>query len=228
MEEDSVKVITIDGPSGSGKGTLSFLLSQSLSWNVLDSGAIYRVLAYACRLNGIDFLEEAEVVKLASNFSVDFRSDKNGEICSIYQGIDISKIIRTEESGKIASKISGMPCVREALILQQQEFRKAPGLIADGRDMGTVVFPDAILKIFLSADENVRATRRHLQLMGKGESVSLARLREDIELRDKRDVTRKVSPLIPAEGALIIDSTDLSATEVFERVVAEVSRLGIL
>ncbi len=227
MKEDLIRVITIDGPSGSGKGVLSFLLSQSLSWNVLDSGAIYRVLAHSCRSNNIDLLNEAKLVELASDLKADFQTSENGEIRTIFQGVDISDTIRSEENGKSASKIASIPRVREALVLQQQSFRKAPGLIADGRDMGTVVFPDAILKIFLSADENVRASRRYFQLMGKGESVSLARLRGDIELRDKRDISRKVSPLVPAEDALIIDSTNLSATEVFDRVLDEVSRLKI-
>ena len=127
-----------------------------------------------------------------------------------------------------ASKIASLPRVRDALILRHQDFRKAPGLIAHGRDMGTVVFPDAILKIFLSADENVRVSRRHLQLMGKGENVSLARLQGDIELRDKRDTLRKVSPLAPAQDALVIDSTDLSATEVFERVLNELRAIEVL
>ena len=228
MKEDFIRVIAIDGPSGSGKGTLSFLLSQSLSWNILDSGAIYRALAYSCHANNVDLLDEDKVVNLAHDLKVYFQKDKKGEIRAIYQGIDISNIIRTEESGKYASKIASMPRVRDALILRQHSFRKAPGLIADGRDMGTVVFPDAALKIFLSADENVRASRRHSQLMGKGENVSLPRLKGDIELRDKRDTSRKVSPLAPAEDALIIDSTDLSATEVFERVVNELRAIEIL
>ena len=228
MKEDFIRVIAIDGPSGSGKGTLSFLLSQSLSWNILDSGAIYRALAYSCHANNVDLLDEDKVVNLAHDLKVYFQKDKKGEIRAIYQGIDISNIIRTEESGKYASKIASMPRVRDALILRQHSFRKAPGLIADGRDMGTVVFPDATLKIFLSADENVRASRRHSQLMGKGENVSLPRLKGDIELRDKRDTSRKVSPLAPAEDALIIDSTDLSATEVFERVVNELRAIEIL
>ena len=228
MKEDFIRVIAIDGPSGSGKGTLSFLLSQSLSWHVLDSGAIYRALAYSCHANNVDLFDEDKVVKLAKDMKIYFQADKNGEIRCIYQGIDISNVIRTEESGEFASKIASMPRVRDALILRQQDFRKAPGLIADGRDMGTVVFPDAILKIFLSADENVRVSRRHLQLMGKGENVSLARLQGDIELRDKRDTSRKVSPLAPAEDALIIDSTELSATEVFERVLNELRAIEIL
>ena len=228
MKEDFIRVIAIDGPSGSGKGTLSFLLSQSLSWNILDSGAIYRALAYSCHANNVDLLDEDKVVNLAHDLKVYFQKDKKGEIRAIYQGIDISNIIRTEESGKCASKIASMPRVRDALIRRQQSFRKAPGLIADGRDMGTVVFPDATLKIFLSADENVRASRRHSQLMGKGENVSLPRLQGDIELRDKRDTSRKVSPLAPAEDALIIDSTDLSATEVFERVLNELRAIEIL
>ena len=228
MKEDLISVIAIDGPSGSGKGTLSFLLSQSLSWNILDSGAIYRALAYSCHSNRVDLFDEDRVVQLATDMKVDFRADKKGEIRCIYQGNDISNVIRTEESGVFASKIASMPRVRDALILRQQGFRKAPGLIADGRDMGTVVFPDAILKIFLSADENVRVSRRHLQLMGKGENVSLARLQGDIELRDKRDTLRKVSPLAPAEGALVIDSTDLSATEVFERVLNELRAIEVL
>ncbi len=228
MKEDLISVIAIDGPSGSGKGTLSFLLSQSLSWNVLDSGAIYRALAYGCHSNRVDLFDEERVVQLATDMKVDFRADKEGEIRCIYQGNDISNVIRTEESGVFASKIASMPRVRDALILRQQDFRKAPGLIADGRDMGTVVFPDAILKIFLSADENVRVSRRHLQLMGKGENVSLARLQGDIELRDKRDTLRKVSPLAPAEDALVIDSTDLSAIEVFERVLSELRAIEVL
>ena len=130
MKEDFIRVIAIDGPSGSGKGTLSFLLSQSLSWNILDSGAIYRALAYSCHANNVDLLDEDKVVNLAHDLKVYFQKDKKGEIRAIYQGIDISDIIRTEESGKYASKIASMPRVRDALILRQHSFRKAPGLIA--------------------------------------------------------------------------------------------------
>lgn len=204
-----VPVICVDGPGGAGKGTLSQRLAQRLRWHLLDSGALYRVLGFACRHRGIPPSDEDQVVAVARQLDVSFVPTEAG--VSVFLGSDdVSSPIRTEEGGRDASRVAVLPAVREALLCRQQELAVLPGLVADGRDMGTVVFPTAPLKIFLTASARVRAQRRFNQLQGGGQSVSLARLLADIEERDRRDESRSVSPLVPAEDAIVIDSSELS------------------
>jgi len=216
-------VIAVDGPSGAGKGTISHMLADRLGWHLLDSGALYRVTAYACLLEGVHWEDAEAVARVARHLEVEFRASAAGEIFVDYRGEDVSAAIRTEDGGRGASTVAAFPAVREALLLRQRELRKAPGLVADGRDMGTVVFPDAGLKIFLTASADERAGRRYKHLMAKGESVSLPRLLQDIQERDERDASRDVSPLVPAEDAIVIDSTARSIADVFEQVMQEVT-----
>ena len=208
-------VICIDGPSGAGKGTLSQRLATDLGWHLLDSGALYRVVGFAGRLAAVSLEDSDAVAGIARSLDVDFRPTDGG-VSVWLAGEDVTANLRTEEGGRDASTVAALPAVREALLLRQQELARPPGLIADGRDMGTVVFPDAPLKIFLTASAEARAERRFHQLQGMGESVSLARLLTDIQQRDARDQSRTVSPLVPAEDAIIIDSTALSADEVLQ------------
>jgi len=208
-------VICIDGPSGAGKGTLSQRLATDLGWHMLDSGALYRVVGFAGRLAAVSLEDSDAVAGIARSLDVDFRPTEGG-VSVWLAGGDVTAHLRTEEGGRDASTVAALPAVREALLLRQQELARPPGLIADGRDMGTVVFPRAPLKIFLTASAEARAERRFHQLQGMGESVSLARLLTDIQQRDARDQSRTVSPLVPAEDAIIIDSTALSADEVLQ------------
>ena len=208
-------VICIDGPSGSGKGTLSQRLATDLGWHLLDSGALYRVVGFAGRLAAVSLEDSDAVAGIARSLDVDFRPTEGG-VSVWLAGEDVTAHLRTEEGGRDASTVAALPSVREALLLRQQELARPPGLIADGRDMGTVVFPRAPLKIFLTASAEARAERRFHQLQGMGESVSLARLLTDIQQRDARDQSRTVSPLVPAEDAIIIDSTALTADEVLQ------------
>lgn len=208
-------VICVDGPSGAGKGTLSQRLAAELGWHLLDSGALYRVVGFACRQRAVALEDSEAVANVARTLDVIFRPTDTG-VTVWLSGEDVTAGVRTEEGGRDASTVAALPAVREALLLKQQELARLPGLIADGRDMGTVVFPRAPLKIFLTASAEARAERRFHQLQGMGESVSLARLLTDIQERDARDQSRTVSPLVPAEDAIIIDSTALSADEVLQ------------
>lgn len=210
-------VICVDGPSGAGKGTLSQHLAKAFGWHLLDSGALYRVVGFACRCQAIALEDSDAVADIARALDVTFRPADAGVRVWV-AGEDVTSGIRTEEGGRDASTVAALPAVRKALLLRQQELARPPGLVADGRDMGTVVFPDAPLKIFLTASDQARAERRFHQLQGMGESVSLARLLTDIQERDARDQSRTVSPLVPAEDAIVIDSTMLSAGEVLQAV----------
>ena len=221
-------VITVDGPSGAGKGTISHMLADTLGWHFLDSGALYRVTGQACLIEGVSWDDHPAVTQVARHLDVSFSAAPSGEILVAYKGHDVSREIRTEEGGRGASTVAAIPSVREALLARQREFLRGPGLVADGRDMGTVVFPDAPLKFFLTASARERAERRYHQLIEKGESVSLPRLLEDIEERDARDSSREVSPLVPAEDAIVIDSTATPITEVFELAMQKVKEKGLI
>ncbi|AUH01138.1 (d)CMP kinase [Prodigiosinella confusarubida] len=217
-------VITVDGPSGAGKGTLCKGLAEALQWNLLDSGAIYRVLALAALHHQVDITAEDALVPLATHLDVRFIPE-NGQLRIILEGEDVSNEIRTEAVGNTASQTAAFPRVREALLRRQRAFREAPGLVADGRDMGTVVFPDAAVKIFLDASAEERAQRRMLQLQESGFSVNFERLLSEIKERDNRDRTRSVAPLVPAPDALVLDSTDMALDEVVERALAYVRQV---
>ncbi|MGL4545007.1 MAG: (d)CMP kinase [Plesiomonas sp.] len=216
-------VITVDGPSGAGKGTLCKALAEQLGWHLLDSGAIYRVLAMAALHHHIDIESEDALVPLAAHLDVQFKS-VDGHVCVILEGEDVSHDIRTETVGNIASRAAAFPRVREALLRRQRAFRTAPGLIADGRDMGTVVFPDAPVKIFLDASAEERAQRRMLQLQAKGFDVNFERLLVEIRERDHRDRNRAVAPLIAADDALLLDSTEMPIEQVIETAMEYVRK----
>lgn len=218
-------IITVDGPSGAGKGTLSHLLSDSLGWHFLDSGALYRVVGQACVLDNVSWDDHPAVADIARHLDVTFKLSGSGEVLVVYRDIDVSRDIRTEQGGRGASTVAAIPEVRAALLSRQREFCRPPGLVADGRDMGTVVFPDAPVKIFLTASAEERAQRRYKQLLGKGESVSLPRLLEAIQERDARDSSRSISPLMPAEDAIVIDSTSAPIEEVFAKVLEKVKEI---
>ncbi len=203
----AVPVIAIDGPGGSGKGTLSTRLAEHLGWHFLDSGALYRLTALAVMKNAVPLDNEAALGDTAAGLDICFETSKDG-VKALLDGEDVSDRLRSEDAGVLASKIASTPAVRAALVVRQRQFRRLPGLVADGRDMGTIIFPDANLKIFLTASAEIRAQRRHKQLKEKGENVNLSRLLREIEARDLRDQSRSIAPLMPAEDAVIIDSTD--------------------
>ena len=211
----NVQVVTVDGPSGAGKGTLSTMLADAYKWHFLDSGAIYRVLAIAALHHGIALDDAGGLAPLATGLDVTFTVQDNGNRV-ILEGEDVTDEIRTEEVGSAASQVAAIPLVREALLRRQRAFADEPGLVADGRDMGTVVFPNAIAKIFLTASANTRAQRRYEQLKAMGQDVKMPRLLADIQARDERDLNRSTAPLIAANDALEIDSTAIGIEQVFE------------
>ncbi|NOH79268.1 (d)CMP kinase [Vibrio sp. RE86] len=211
-------VVTVDGPSGAGKGTLCMLLAKKLGFHLLDSGAIYRVLALAAIHHGVDLESEEALVPLATHLDVQFIAE--GDLVKvILEGEDVSGELRKEETGMAASKVAALPRVREALLRRQRAFAEGKGLVADGRDMGTVVFPQAEVKIFLDASAEERANRRLKQLQGKGLDVRFDDLLSEIQERDDRDRNRPVAPLRPAEDALLLDSTSMSIDEVVEKAL---------
>jgi cytidylate kinase len=220
----STAVITIDGPSGSGKGTIAGLLATRLGWNLLDSGALYRLLALSARNHGVALTNEEGLKALAAHLDVQFVAGAPGqEQLIILEGEEVTQAIRNEQVGSGASQVAALPAVRDALLQRQRAFLEAPGLVADGRDMGTVVFPEAPLKIFLTASVEERAQRRYLQLKEKGDAVNLASLLDEIRARDERDTQRAVAPLKPAHDAILLDSTKLSIEQVLERILGELA-----
>ncbi len=225
--KDRARVVTVDGPVGSGKGTISAQLAQRLGWNFLDSGALYRLVAIRALETETPDDPQAGLTALAAGLDFEFVSE-NGETRTILAGRDVTLELRREEVSSMASKVASIPAVREALIERQRAFLKPPGLVADGRDMGTVIFPSADLKIFLTASVEVRARRRYKQLKEKGESVNLSRLFREIEARDQRDSQRSIAPLRPAEDAITIDSTELNINEVVQKIYRLVEEYSII
>ncbi|MBS0212885.1 MAG: (d)CMP kinase [Proteobacteria bacterium] len=218
--DETIPVLTIDGPSGSGKGTISRIVASRLGWHYLDSGALYRVVGHAAARDAADTSDPVAMAALAERTGIRFQTSGDAEPRVLVDGVDATDAIRTETAGAAASVIAAMPAVRQVLLDRQRAFRRPPGLVADGRDMGTVVFPDASCKAFLTASAEQRAQRRYKQLKEKGLSVSMDGLLREILARDARDAERAVAPLKPASDAVLIDTTDVPVERVVERVLA--------
>ncbi|SRR5579883_293717 len=217
----AVHILTLDGPSGSGKGTIARAVADKLGWHLLDSGALYRAVGYAAAMAGLDLSDAEAVTRCAQQIKIAFRDPKDGgETRVIVNGVDATDELRTETAGAAASAIAAIPAVRQALVDLQWSFRKPPGLVADGRDMGTVIFPDAPYKVFLTASAAERAKRRYKQLKEKGLNVTLASLLREIEARDARDASRAVAPLKPANDAVLLDTTGMSIEQVVAKVLS--------
>ncbi|SOB75853.1 cytidylate kinase [Marinobacter sp. LV10R510-11A] len=226
MSEGSAPVIAVDGPGGSGKGTVTQMLAKKLGWHLLDSGALYRLTALAATRQNVSLDDEAALIRVAASLDVAFEPTPEGEpVKVILAGEDVTGDIRTETCGNNASKIAVMQPVRDALLQRQRDFQQKPGLVADGRDMGTVVFPNAPVKIFLTASAQERARRRFGQLNAAGVDVSIDAVLEEIRVRDERDMNRSAAPLKPADDAQVIDSTGLSIKEVLDRCMAVVGQI---
>ncbi|MCK5725591.1 MAG: (d)CMP kinase [Thiotrichaceae bacterium] len=218
-------IITIDGTAGSGKGTLAMRIATDLNWHLLDSGALYRLVAYAAIQQGIDYSDESGIERIAKEMDIAFIPTGGKLVEVLLSDINVSDAIRTEDCGYGASKVATYGLVRKALLQRQRDFHQAPGLVADGRDMGTVVFPNAGLKIYLNASAEIRAKRRQQQLKENGVNVNMPRLIRDIEERDARDMGRKDSPLKPADDAIVIDTDHLGVDEVYRIVLQKAQTL---
>ncbi|TAN04404.1 MAG: (d)CMP kinase [Rhodanobacteraceae bacterium] len=225
VPDAAIPVLTIDGPSGSGKGTIARAVADKLGWHMLDSGAIYRAVGYATAVRGLDPSDAEAVARCAADTRIEFRDPGDGgDTRVVVDGVDATDAIRTETAGAAASAVAALPEVRRALVDKQLAFRQPPGLVADGRDMGTVIFPDAAFKVFLTASPAERAERRYKQLKAKGLAVTLASLLHEIELRDARDASRTVAPLRPADDAVVIDTTGRPIATVVAAVLAVVRK----
>jgi cytidylate kinase len=223
----NVPIITIDGPSGSGKGTLCKLLADRLGFHLLDSGALYRLVGLAAEHHGVSTENELAVADIAACLDVQFKAHGDG-VQVVLEGEDVSLAIRTEACGMSASKVASLTLVRKALQARQRAFAELPGLVADGRDMGTVIFPEAQVKVFLTASAEERADRRYKQLKSKGLSASLSNILKDIQERDERDLNRTISPLKPSEDALVIDCTHMSILDVEQKILTFIHKQGVL
>lgn len=228
VDSSAVPIITIDGPSGSGKGTISKQLANRLGWRLLDSGALYRLTALAASHHGVALDNEAALVVLAAHLDVQFNARPHeDEAQIILEGEEVTQAIRAENVGKDASNIAVLSAVRTALLDRQRAFAEPPGLVADGRDMGTVVFPQAALKIYLDASLTERSRRRHKQLSDKGVNSDLESIHQDLQLRDMRDKNREIAPLRPAEDAVVIDSSDMSIDDVLASILEAARHRGL-
>lgn len=221
-------VLAIDGPGGAGKGTICQLVAAKLGWHLLDSGALYRLTALAASKHGVALDNEESVAVLAKHLDVQFMPQKEGLMHTMLEGENVSNDIRTEEVGAMASKVAALPAVRQALLERQRDFAQSPGLVADGRDMGTVVFTDAPVKIYLTASAEERAKRRFLQLSEKGVDSDIEAILRDIQERDDRDMNREVAPLKPAIDSLVVESTNMSIDQVLDVVMTELKRANLV
>lgn len=230
MTIKNIPVICLDGPSGVGKGTIAMMLAEVLGWHILDSGSLYRITALAVSRrfpdSDVDSLNASQLTELIKNIDIEYAVLEHG-LAILMDGEDVSELIRNETVGALASQVAAIPEVRAALLQRQKDFARPPGLVADGRDMGTVVFPNARLKIYLMASPEERANRRHKQLKDKGIDVNLASLVEELRLRDERDTNRKTAPLKPADDAIIIDTSDLNIQQVTDEVMRRVNERGL-
>ncbi len=216
-----IPVLTLDGPSGVGKGTVASIIAQKLDWHLLDSGAIYRAFAIVARDNDIKIDDIDGLLKLANNFDISFKLNSNHEPLNVYlNNVEVSSELRTEKTAALASQFAKIESLRKVLLVKQRQFKKLPGLVADGRDMGTVVFPDAPFKVFLTAEVEERAKRRLKQLQETGIAGNISHTLAEVQKRDERDANRQHSPLRPAEDALVIDTTNLTINEVIAKVMA--------